>query len=471
MQRIAIIGGGAAGSAVVAELLRSAADFDDTPGCALTWVVGDRAPGRGVAYATGDDQHLLNVRAANMGLFADRPGDFLDHLLARGIAAEGSQFLPRALYGDYVEATLAHLLTTTRRRVTLAARSTEAVAIRPLADERFAVRLREGEELRVDGVVLAPGALPPAPLAGVSESALRSGAYAADPWQWPALADDPGHVLVVGTGLTAVDVLLAAAARWPQARLTAVSRHGRLPATHAERPGPAYAGQAALLDRLRALPPRARAWLRDVRAALREPDTDWRSVLDALRPETQRLWQRLDLHERARFLRHLRSAWEVARHRLPPQTAAAIQRLRDGGRLHVLAARVRGVDGHGPLLARLQPRGSGHARPLTVAADFIVQATGLESGATGTAHALTRQLVEDGLVRADPLGLGLAAQPDGRLLRPDGGTWNGLRAIGTLLRGSLWECTGMPEIRALARDIARDLPLAVRAQPRRARVA
>lgn len=468
MQRIAIIGGGAAGSAVVAQFLRNATDYDYSRGCALAWIVGDRAPGRGVAYETPDEQHLLNVRAANMGLFADQPGDFLDYAAARGIAASGGQFLPRAIYGDYLEATLAQLLNATRRRVTLSARSTEAVAIRPLADASFGVRTRDGDELRADGVVLALGALPPASLPGVSAAALASGAYASDPWRWPQPSRAPEHVLVIGTGLTGVDALLSAAARWPRARLTAVSRRGRLPALHSELPLAPYRDQAALVARLRERTDLGH-WLRSVRAAANAPGVDWRAVLDAVRAETPRCWQALDAAQRTRFLRHLRSTWEVVRHRMPPQTAARLRALQEEGRLRILAARVRGIDGGDPLLlARLQPRGQ--ARALTLAADFVIQATGLESAADSTPHALVRQLVDDGVVRADALGLGLAARPDGRLQRPDGSPWHGLYALGTLLRGTSWECTGMPEIRNAARDIARELPLA-RSPERRAAVA
>lgn len=466
MQRIAIIGGGAAGAAVVAQFLRNAADYDHSRGCALTWIVGDRAPGRGVAYETPDEQHLLNVRAANMGLFADRPGDFLDYAAARGVDASGGQFLPRAIYGDYLEATLAQLLNATRRRVTLGARSTEAVALRPLADGSFGLRTRDGDELRADGVVLALGALPPASLAGVSAPALASGAYASDPWRWPRLPRAPQHVLVIGTGLTGVDALLSAAARWPQARLTAVSRRGRLPALHSEGPLAPYEAQAELIARLREAD-RLGHWLRVVRAAAAAPGVDWRAVLDAVRAETPRLWQALDASQRARFLRHLRPAWEVVRHRMPPQTAARLRALQENGRLRILAARVREIDGGDPLLlVRLQPRGSAH--PLTLGADFVIQATGLESATASTPHALVRQLVDDGVVRPDPLGLGLAARPDGRLLRPDGSPWPGLYALGTLLRGATWECTGMPEIRGAARDIARELPLAIGPPARRA---
>lgn len=455
MQRILVIGGGATGSAVVAQFLRSAAQGGHGNRCAITWLVGHRAPGRGVAYQTPDERHLLNVRASNMGLFADQPGDFLDYAAARGIAASGGQFLPRSLYGDYLEETLARLLETTRDRIALHARSTEAVAIRPLADASFSVRTRDGAQLRADGIVLALGALPPARLPGVTADAVASGRYAGDPWDWPNPARAPDRVLVIGTGLTGIDTILSAAARWPGAQLTAVSRRGRLPALHSDAPLPPYERQAELLARLQQRHDPGH-WLRTLRAASSEPGTDWRAILDAVRQSTPSLWQALDAPQRRRFLRHLRPAWEVLRHRMPAETAARLRSLQDEGRLRILAARVRGIDGgRDGLVARLQPRNTTQALELPI--DFAIQAIGLESDAASTSHALVRQLVDDGLAQADPLGLGLAAATDGRLLRPDGGRWPRLYALGTLLRGTLWECTGMPEIRRSAHDIVHEL--------------
>lgn len=465
MQRIAVIGGGAAGSAVVAHCLRDAARGDrHAPRNTLTWIVGDQAPGRGIAYRTVDEQHLLNVRAANMSLFADHATDFLDYASARGIAAADGQFLPRAIYGDYVEATLARLLRDAHGRLALNAHSTEAVALHPLPGGGFDIRMRDGGSVRADGVVLALGALPPAILPGVSAAAASSGAYAGDPWAWPEPARPPAHVLVIGTGLTAVDAILSAAARWPQARLTAVSRRGRLPALHADGPLSPYSGQDELLARLGGSTHLA-DWLRAVRLATSTPDTDWRAVLDSVRAALPRCWQALDPIQRARFLRHLRPHWEVVRHRMPARTAARLQALHDAGRLRILAARIRAVEG-GDAGLRITLRLRGSAQPLAMNADFGIQATGLDSDVRTTAHTLVRQLVQERLVQPDALGLGLAAGADGRLLDADGRPRPGFYAIGALLRGTLWECTAMPEIRGLARSIAADLRAAPAPAPR-----
>lgn len=460
MPRIVVIGGGAAGSALVGELLRPGRPTEAD----IVWLVGQRAPGRGIAYSTSADHHLLNVRAAGMGLFVDDIGAFLKYTAARGLPVKGADFVPRSWFGDFVESSLARLVAESGRPGRLSVQSREAVAVRGDAASGYTVTAEDGESWGADAVVLAVGALPPAPLSAVTPEALRSGAYVADPWQWPTLAQAPERVVVVGTGLTAVDVLLSASTLWPHAQLTAVSRHGQLPRTHASHPGEPYPHQQELIDAFQA-DPRIRAWLRTARTTLAGEDVDWRAVVDGLRGATPGLWRRLDAAERARFVRHLRWLWEPMRHRMPPQTATAIARLRTQGRLKIVAGRVLAVSGEGPLDVRIRPRGGEIQRSL--AADLVIQATGLTTLTEGTSHRLIGQMIAEDVARPDRLGLGLCADAQGRLRSADGSAAPTLRAIGTLLRGALWECSGLPEIRAMARVIADDLARELAAPARR----
>jgi len=469
MQRLIVIGGGAAGSAVVGEFLRRGqpGEFD------LTWLVGRQAPGRGVAYSTTAEHHLLNVRAANMGLFADDAGGFIAHAQAYGWPVKGLDFVPRTWYGDYLEAVLAREIFAARARgLALRALSVDAASVRGNDANGYVVGTVEGEEFDADGVVLAIGALPATPLAEVTAAAQASHAYAADPWHWPLPRHSPERVVVLGTGLTAVDALQSAARLWPSAQLTAISRHGQLPRSHNPAPGQPYEHQASLLEALRAQPRVAR-WLREIRDAMQDDGAEWRSVVDGLRAETQGLWRSLDVDERARFQRHLRWLWESARHRLPQQTTNELARLRTQGRLKILAAHIRSIDKHPSereqLEVRVQPRGAGNVR--SFAADLVIQATGFNISVKATDHVLIRQMVDEGVAHADELDLGLIADAEGRLLRADGTPRHGLRCLGTLLRGSVWECSGLPEIRALAKTIACGLPAELRrvAKPASAR--
>ena len=445
-RRIGIIGGGAAGAAIVGELLRNGR------GLALTWIVGHGAPGRGVAYATANERHLLNVRAGATGLFVDAPGALLRFAQERGLAAEAADFLPRRVFGEFVGATLARAIATAHGSNSLELRPLEATAIKP-GDAGILVLTEDGAQVTFEAAVLAIGAPPPVPLAQVSAVALSSGRYALDPWSLPSLQPAPQRVLVIGSGLTAIDAMLGAAAQWPDAQILAVSRHGRLPATHHARSTPACAVPGKLIAELRAHS-RVRHWFQQIRMAAAAAD-DWRSVIDGLRGATPTLWQSLPVNEQRRFLRHARWAWEIARHRVAPQAAQAIELLRDAGRLEILAGRVLAVDGSGPLHVTLRRRDDGSVD--TCAADLVIQATGFQGFAHETAHGVLRQMLDAGLVRPDRLSLGLDADAQGRPLRSDGLPWLNLHAVGALLRGAQWECTALREISAAAASLAREL--------------
>src|SRR5262249_51832481 len=108
---------------------------------------------------------------------------------------------------------------------------------------------------------------------------------------------------------------------------------------------------------------------------------------------------------------------------------------------------------HG-LRVTLRPRSASQERVLR--AERVVNCTGPGS-ITQQAHPLLRQLMEDGLVRADAFGIGLDARSDGSLLGDVGQVTPGLSAISPLLRGVLWETTSIPEIRLQAAALAERL--------------
>jgi uncharacterized NAD(P)/FAD-binding protein YdhS len=450
-RRVAIIGGGAAGATLLSELLERPV----TQPLHLDWFTGGGRPGRGVAYGTRSERHLLNVRAASMGMFASRPGGFLEHMQKRDPSIAGTDFLPRCWYGDYLEAETAHTLERAKAHghdVRIVPYEVEA-----MVPENDGVTLFQGESTtRVEAAVLALGALAPRPLPNVDEAALASGRYVTMPW--PLLADakpdtQPHNVLIIGLGLTAVDVLLELAAKWPNAHFTAISRHGMLPEVHRLSASLPYEDCDELVEVMRDAPD-TRTWMRLLREAIAHSN-DWRSVIDCLRPHTSSLWQLLPHADRARFLRHARWTWERARHRMAPQVAQSIEALEKDSRLRRLRGHMHGVafTERGVQMTFL-PKGATSEE--TLDADLIIQSTGLETDVRRTQHTLLQQLMTNGHIRSDPFGLGINATPDGRLLH-DSTAWPRLFAIGSMLRGTLWESTAMPEIRQQARQLADQL--------------
>lgn len=450
MTDIAIIGGGAAGAAVFGELLQHPG------GGVIHWIAGQSSPGRGVAYATDDACHLLNVRAAGMGVFAEQTEEFLQHASRRLGAVQGTDFLPRGLFGEFVQAQVRARVEAAQardRRFTIHA--DRAVAVRAQSPGGYRVELAGGQTVAADAVVLATGALPPRPLKTVAEDALASEAYRLDPWHLDGCPPSPRRALVIGTGLTAVDTLISVANRWPHAELVAVSRHGLLPFRHPALPLVPHPFQAdlnqSLLDCGGVAP-----MLRLIRDAFTEvPSVDWRAVVDGMRPVNARLWQGLTLRQRRQFMRHLRWLWEAARHRAAPATCEAIDALVETGRLQVHAARVLSVTGAGPLEVAVRSRRTQLVTRLE--ADLVIQATGLDTAVAYAEDPLLAQLLHDRLAMPDPLQLGVAALPEGQLLNAEQQPQPGLYAIGSLLRGNLWECTAMPEIRAAAHRLAQIL--------------
>ncbi|WP_243042630.1 FAD/NAD(P)-binding protein [Dyella sedimenti] len=447
-RRVAIIGGGAAAAALLSELLERQLPQP----LHLDWYTGGGTPARGVAYGTCSDRHLLNVRAASMSMFAAKPHGFLDFAQRGDGSIAGTDFLPRRLYGDYLEAEVAHAL----QRARAAGHDVRVLpfAVDAMVPENTGVTVIHGEEnSRVDAAVLAVGSLPPQPLGGVSEAALENGLYVTEPWGFLAgVKPDakPRKVVLIGLGLTAVDVLLELSAQWPNAEFTALSRHGLLPEPHLETASAPADDSGELVEAMREAPD-IRTWMRLLREAIAQ-SSDWRTVIDSLRPHTPSLWALLPEAERARFLRHARWAWERVRHRMPPQVLTAMQQLESDGRLHRQRGRLQAVDiadGRLRLDIRL-PHGGGVE---TTDADLVIQTVGLNTDVRRTRHPLVRQLATNGHVTPDPLGLGFVATGESRL-QHDGQAWPHFYAIGTLLRGMLWESTAMPEIRQQARQLA-----------------
>lgn len=456
---IAIIGAGFTGIALARTLLREA-----PPGTRLALVGNADSFARGIAYGTRRAEHYLNVRAADLGIDPDAPADFADWLELQDPTRDG--FLPRALYGDYLAHRLDEAAVQALGRVALHTLRVDAVSVERIAG-KYRVYLADGSDFVAAQVVLTLGALPPQPLPELSPSLLSSTRYVASPWEEAALAsiDPEAEVLVVGTGLTFADVATSLKRQGHRGRIDAISRHGLLPQRHATRRSPPLALPPGLQRALN--DGDLRRTLRAVRDVLHVVD-DWRRVIDALRPQVQVFWGRLELRQRAQFLRHVRSQWETHRHRLAPSVADEIHALRDRGQVRVRAARLLHARlEHGRIEALLRLRGHAHAIPERY--DVLVRATGLDTDVQRTTHGLVTHLRESGLLVADALGLGVETDDAYSLVDAARQPIAGLYCVGPLLRGRWWEVTAVPELRKAARTLGTRLAVQLQ-QPERAPV-
>jgi uncharacterized NAD(P)/FAD-binding protein YdhS len=196
--------------------------------------------------------------------------------------------------------------------------------------------------------VLATGNQPPAAPFPVPASPR----YIGDPWLPGALdgVADGSPVVVLGTGLTMLDVAISLTGAHPETVVHAVSRHALLPREHRCPPDRAVQPPIPSVPDLSG-PVDLPGLIRYVRVAAAQAPDGWQAVVDALRPHIPGLWQRLSLPDKRLFLRHVARYWEVHRHRMPPATARRIDQLRSAGRLSVQPGRIIAVsrDADGPV--------------------------------------------------------------------------------------------------------------------------
>jgi uncharacterized NAD(P)/FAD-binding protein YdhS len=450
---VVIVGGGASGVALAIALLRHTSNP-----LSIDIVNREGLPGRGVAYGTTSEDHILNVAAARMSIVAEDPDHFLRWLSSRSECCP-APYVPRYLYGAYLEETLQHETT-----------SHPAARVNWInGDAVHASRTTTGVEVRLDSdvmihaglLVLATGNLPPADppvLRTMSSHRYIRNAWAPDTLERRCPS---GDLLVLGSGLTAIDKVLSLARSDPQQRIFLLSRHGLIPASHAD------AGTWSS-DWLDTVGPNVRQILHQLRLQIslaEKKGVNWRAVLDSMRPVSPRIWELLSYEERCRFLRHARAHWDAVRHRLPAHISRKVRHLIADGRICVIAGRITAVDEHADaIVVTYRERCSLNESRIPFAA--MINCTGPGNAAHTTDRFLC-SLLETGLAQLDELGIGFKAAPDGQLISAEGKPSGDIYTIGPVRKASAWETTAIAEIRAqalnLARCLAEKLPFQSRA--------
>jgi uncharacterized NAD(P)/FAD-binding protein YdhS len=421
--RVAVVGGGAAGTLQALHLAKAGIG-------PVTLIERARAPGRGVAYSTQRPEHLLNVPARRMSAFASDPEHFTRWFAARA-GGTAEDYAPRMLYGDYLEELL--------REAGIAAVKGEAVDVGP-----DGVLLANGGTIEADVVILAPGNFKPATPRGIDPAALGP-LWVDDPWA-EGISDGLGRgdvVMLLGTGLTAVDAVLTLEAAGFAGRIVALSRRGLAPRAHGAR--------EPLWAPCEHLPPTCVAMLRRVRS--RSAAIGWRAAVYELRTVTQDLWRAASLDERRRFLRHLRPWWDVHRHKLAPAVGATIEAMQSAARLSIAAGRLVSAQADGDrAIVSFRARGKDEVETLRVAR--IVNCTGPEADIARSGEPLLSALLDSGRIRADILRVGIHVDGDCRTIDAQGRALDTLYAIGPVTKGTFWESVAVPDIRGQAERVA-----------------
>jgi uncharacterized NAD(P)/FAD-binding protein YdhS len=450
---IVIVGAGFCGTVLAVNLLRrpGAIPLD------ITLVERSTAMHRGVAYAKRDHPYLLNVPASRLSADSADPQQFLEYARSRVPGVDAEDFLPRSLYGDYLEDLLLRTERESSQQVRLSRINDEVQDLRRIGARQIEVVLAAGPALRANRVVLAVGNPPPA-LPEWLDSLRGHAALRADPWDLPRDLREHHSVLIVGNGLTMVDAALALSVdphRTPS--MHTLSRRGLVPQTQTAFKHSAAGGTG---QELLSASSSMRALLRAGRRLAREVEStggDWREAITFVRSLAPQLWRSMPPAERARFVRHVQPHWDVHRHRLPPPLAERLAQLRERGKLRINAGRV-----HEALVleddrVRVSWRGRGNRGGGTLTVDAIVNATGPDYDLQRSREPLLRALRAQGLIVPDALRLGIRTDPSGACIDAGGERIEDLFYVGPMLRADHWEATAVAELRGHAEHLAKQL--------------
>lgn len=372
-------------------------------------VVNDGAPvGRGVAYRQRRPEYLLNVAARNMSAFPHEPDHFLQWLRTRSEFEPvpdielRERFVPRQIYGDYLRSIVQHHLQSPGDSASASCEFVigAAVDVEP-AGNRCQVRLADGSAVEADRVILATGNEPPAPLPGTEELDEHP-AWVGNPWQaWEdRLPADDGTVVILGTGLTAIDAIITLGALGWRGRIHAVSRHGWFAQSHfrgidyPEFPPTDVDLTTLGLDELVTL-------VAEHCAILQQRNANPAIIVDKLRPYTQHIWSGFSLAERLTFAKEHAARWNVLRHRIAPGIHAQVTSSQLTGQLQVHAGAVVNVVAEQHRICV-----SLNGQP-ALDDDLVINATGPPTRFTATRSVLLRNLLDRGAIATDDLDMGV----------------------------------------------------------------
>lgn len=435
---ILIVGGGASGTILAAQLLKV------ETGLKVILVEKGKLIGRGLAYSTQTADHLLNVRAQNMSAFPDEPDHFLRWLQDRHQISPQNLFFfaPRKIYGEYLEDTLHAIAEASPGRLQLL--QDEVVTAKPDGSGVVATLL-SGKQLRADKLVLATGhELSPRPNL---QSTISIGSTE------DSDLDPNSSILFLGTGLSMIDGVLSLETRNHRGAIMAISRRGLMPSRQIlAHPIPYKATDIPLGQ----APSSLANWLRRQIYVQEAQGGNWRDVIDGLRPFNQRIWQEWTQSQRSSFLRHGKAWWDVHRHRVAPEIHDRILALVQAGRLDVRAARIIDVT-HKNIgeSVRIKPR-NGHAIN-NLSVTRIYDVTGIVRNLENSSAPILQSLSQQGLARPDPLRVSLDVSPDCNLIGMDGAPSDIFYAVGPLTRGAFFEIDAIPEIRVQCAALAKRL--------------
>lgn len=370
--------------------------------------VGEASTAFGTAYRTNNPRHLLNVEAGRMSPFEDRisfPQWLADHYAFNGYSVKSerwvNQFVPRMWYREYLLSLL---------------RNTEDVdniyRVLPKSYAHTWTQL-----LHLDKVLLCLGAKHRA-----FRMVHRGGAHVKNPWHFNYAELDGiparSRIMIMGTGLTAIDTAISVWEHLPLAHIDFVSNHGEFPQLHIPEKDEPLRMRFKLPEKVT---------VRYVFDRFEEHKVHgWRSLMSTFRRQWNDVWTRMDSRQRKIFLKHYKHLYDVHRHKMVPQTKAYLDQ-------H--SYQVWSVD----------------AYDWNVVPHYTFNATGIST--LPYENDLLVNMQQRGICCFSRSMLGVTTNQQCKVVGSTDNVW----LVGAYLKDTFWECTAIPDIKNHIRIAVEDM--------------
>lgn len=423
MKTIVIVGGGFCGTMAAVHLLSD-------PQLKVNVVIFDSTPhfGRGVAYAVKSEAFLLNVPAETMGAYPEDPGHFYKWLKQEGYDYQAKDFVPRAIYGNYLEELLSRAGKESGRL------QLDKATVRKIerVGEGWVLVLENGERVPADAVLLCTG-YPRQSFSFLNPHSQES--YRE--------IEKCKAVAIVGSGLTAVDVFEQSRAIGFEGKFFVISRSAKFP--HAHGTHAVSARRLETISLIESGQPSLRGLLTSMRSDMTEVGPE--ELFHQLRPHTVKLWKGLSLKEKRQFFAHLESRWNRVRHRMPQSSAQAIAELQKQDRLETVSGYFQECEQTSDSKFKISYRNRNGVKSLEV--DKAFDCRGPSSSIKS--HNLVNDLLECGILKLSELGRGVQTTSVGRASSPEQPAFF---VCGPLRREELLESTAVRELRQQAFEVS-----------------
>lgn len=396
----------------------------------------------GPAFSSFSPHYILNVPVERMSAFSNQPQSFCEFLqkkypeIFKEIGENG--FSPRRIYGEYLEGITKEAFAEARQNnIEVEFVEDEVIEILPckqilkrVQDED--VKLRHPELVSGSSLITTKNkksfqANETLIATSFKQSNLpfdlNSPNLVKQIWDFPKTFHEKKFtnetICLIGSGLTAVDVMVGLCKKNFTGKVFIISRRGNLPKKHFTKihPVPNLISVSDAKNGVVFLTRKIRNFLRQ------NPQYDLRYIIDSIRHDTTELWQNLDTRNKKLFLRLL-PYWNIFRHRAPAFSIEMIEEMVESNQLELKKKGVKKIsEKNGKIFVQIHDE--------EIECDYLVNCLGFEF--KPEKYPLLKQMIESGLLKKDLL---MVESLDRKI-----------HLLGGLNIGRDFECTAVPDLR------------------------